>query len=133
MTTTTIKLDGIDKVQARLTIAGAQAGKLLGRACHDEALLVFAESQRLVPHLEGTLMNSGVVGEPVLSAGSALVEFGYGGAAIDYAAVQHERTDFAHAPGRQAHYLSDPLERARGRFGDRVSARIAALLDGRLS
>lgn len=129
----TIVLAGYDELAARLKLAYSQAAPMLGRACYETATLIFNKSQAIVPQREGTLRSSGTVGEPIISAGSAMVEFGYGGAANAYAAVQHERTDFKHAPGLQAKYLSTPLEAAAAGFGANVIARLNALLDGRLT
>lgn len=43
-----------------------------------------------------------------------------GGEVSDYAAVQHERTDFAHPRGGQAKYIEEPLLRSAPKFKKHV-------------
>lgn len=78
----------------------------------DEACVAAAEaaadhilgvSQELVPLEEGPLQNSGRV---VVSARGRRATIVY---TTPYALIQEENEDFRHAPGRQAHYLGQPM------------------------
>ena len=51
----------------------------------------------------GTLKNSGRVDRPEKRGAEVTVKLKYGGAAIPYALIQHERTDYHHTRG-QAKY-----------------------------
>jgi hypothetical protein len=74
----------------------------------------------LVP---GTLRASGSVAEPVRSGRNISVTLSFGGAAIDYAIVQHERLDFHHTTG-QAKFLESVLNESRPHMNARIAARI---------
>ena len=74
----------------------------------------------LVP---GTLRASGLVGEPVIDNTTISVTLSYGGAALAYAVVQHERHDFFHTNG-QSNYLASVLNESRPYMAARVAARI---------
>jgi hypothetical protein len=88
------------------------AAKLAGEQAGAEALL--AASQPLVPVDTGALKISGRVerdGEGAAVIYTAVDEkSGY-----DYAAIQHQRTDYTHQQG-QDHYLSDPMDQAHGQI-----------------
>lgn len=89
-------------------------------ALYAEAQVVLAESKRQVPFRHGFLSGSGMVHQPYRVGKKAAVEISYGGAAVDYAFIQHENTDFEHAPGRKAKYLEDPVTDASERLGARI-------------
>ena len=74
----------------------------------------------LVP---GTLRASGTVHEPERRGRNVSVTLSYGGAAIDYAIVQHERLDFHHTTG-QAKFLESVLNESRSSMAARVAARV---------
>jgi hypothetical protein len=126
-----IELVGMDKLVRLLATAGSQASATLGRALHDEALDIFAKSQKLVPHDTGVLMASGMVHPPSIVGGDIYVEISYGGNASSYAGYQHETDGLAHDPGRQSHYLQQPFEEAvSSGYDDRLRQRVEALLGG---
>lgn len=125
-----IDLVGMDRLIRLLATGGERAVPALARGLHDEALEVFATSQTLVPFDEGVLSASGQVHAPSVSGGDVVVEITYGGNASAYAAIQHERDDFAHDPGRQSHFLQDPFEAAASGLADRLSDRVDAILRG---
>lgn len=56
----------------------------------------------------GTLRASGYVTPPEVSGDSITQDLGFGGAAADYALVQHERLDFHHTTG-QAKFLESAV------------------------
>lgn len=74
----------------------------------------------LVP---GTLRASGTVHEPEREGRKISVTLSYGGAAIEYAIVQHERLDYHHTTG-QAKYLESVLNESRSSMAGRLAARI---------
>ena len=58
---------------------------------------------RYVPYLDGALHDSGTV---IPHPGRyPSVEIGFGGAAVNYAVLQHENMEFKHPGGRKAKYL----------------------------
>lgn len=71
----------------------------------------------------GTLRASGTVHEPEIVRGRVSVTLSYGGAANDYAIVQHERLDFHHTSG-QAKFLESVLNESRGWMAARIATRI---------
>lgn len=103
----TVETSALDRVIAR---AGRDVSGELLRALYTVANGVFNQSQDLVPFEEGHLQSSGQVTYKV-GGDKAEVTISYGGAAALYAYDQHENMTYRHAEGRQAHYLSDPMER----------------------
>ncbi len=71
----------------------------------------------------GTLRASGGVANPVREGTRLSIKLGYGGAAKDYAVVQHERADFHHTTG-QAFYLSSVLNESRPSMAGRIAKRV---------
>lgn len=74
----------------------------------------------LVP---GTLRASGTVSEPERHGRNISVTLSFGGAAIEYAVVQHERLDYIHTTG-QAKYLESVLNESRSSMASRIAARV---------
>lgn len=113
----------------------------VGAAIYQEAQIEMTESKRRCPVsptasqfkamgrsmpkglVPGTLRASGLVHPPVRVGRHISVTLSYGGAAIDYAIVQHERLDFHHTNG-QAKYLESVLNESRASMAGRVAARI---------
>lgn len=71
----------------------------------------------------GTLRASGTVHEPERNGRNISCTLSYGGAASDYAIVQHERLDFFHTTG-QAKYLQSVLDESRPHMAARIGARL---------
>lgn len=115
-----IRIDGLDKLQARLLAAGKTAASDLAGPLNLEAELIMTTSKKLVPVDLGVLRASGVVQRPDIDRHKVVIEMGYGGAARAYALVQHERTDFRHTSG-QAKFLEQPVKEAKAGFGNRVA------------
>lgn len=90
------------------------------RGLYQSALVVMAESQKIVPiggpptsphdPAPGTLRDSGTVLPPEWRGDVCSVTLGYGGAAEAYALRQHEDLTYQHKPGQQAKYLEQPLD-----------------------
>ena len=90
----------------------------VGRALYIEGEQIMAESKlNWVPVRRGVLRASGHVLPP--QAGPIIV-MGYGGPAVDYAVVQHERLDYIHRVGR-AKYLELPALKAASGLNQRVA------------
>lgn len=68
---------------------------------------VLAESNKLIPLEEGTLMRSGHVS---MDAGTLIGTVSYD---TPYAVRQHEEMTWRHAPGRQAKYLETAVNTSR--------------------
>ncbi|MFD8970544.1 hypothetical protein ACFV0C_37080 [Streptomyces sp. NPDC059568] len=83
---------------------------------------VLGESQAVVPLDEAALSRSGTASVDE-SALTAAVSYG-----TPYAAAQHERMDFRHAPGRQAKYLEGPLTSSRVQVAAIVAAELRRAL-----
>lgn len=114
-----ITIDGIDKLRARLD--PAKAPRQLAGALFVEANRIMTISKRdHVPVDQGTLRASGFVARPAVTKRKAAVTMGYGGAAAQYALVQHERTDFRHTVGGPK-YLERPVRAARRGIGRRMA------------
>lgn len=122
-----IRWAGIREFRRHIDDADRMARKALAAELFREGQETMTESKPLVPVDLGTLRNSGTVFEPEFDQGRVSVSLGYGGAASDYALVQHERTDYTHTVG-QAKYLEAPAKaRAQG-FGKRIAAGVARRL-----
>ena len=115
------RIDGLDKLQARLEASGKDAPNRLAGGLFVEGNKIMTISKRdFVPVDKGPLRASGHVKRPVVKAKTAQVTLGYGGAAAAYALIQHERTDFRHTVG-QAKYLEKPVKNAVRGFGKRIA------------
>lgn len=102
-------------------------------AMYQEAQIEMTESKRRCPVsplpapkgvVPGTLRASGTVHKPTRGSGNVItVKMSYGGAAEDYAIVQHERLDFHHTTG-QAKYLESVLDESRPYMAARIGKRV---------
>lgn len=108
--------------------AGDKVQTAAKAAIYREASAIIVDSVPLVPWDEGTLRGSHVVLPPVPSGGGWSVVFGYGGAASAYAEVQHERTDFNHPRGGQAHYLLTAVQMHEATLDARLAGHVRFFL-----
>lgn len=116
-----IRWVGIDKLDKVLRDSAADAAGELGKALYVEGERIMTLSKRdYVPVDMGVLRGSGQVEQPHVRGTHAEVVLGYGGAASDYALVQHERLDFAHTVGG-AKYLELPVNMAAQGLGERLA------------
>lgn len=115
-----IEVTGLRDVAAVLFAGEHKVLDATKEALYAEAQVVLADSKRQVPFRRGILSGSGMVHQPYQVGKKAAVEISYGGAAVDYAFIQHENLEFRHAPGRKAKYLEDPVVDASGRLGQRI-------------
>lgn len=100
---------GDDELRRKMAQAGPLAITAGGAALFEIANKLMNKSQTLVPVDTGVLRGSGTVNNPVAQGGGVTVMFGYGGAASDYAEIQHENESFQHDDG-QAKYLQEPID-----------------------
>ena len=106
-------ITGTAELRRKLAAAGPLAVTALAAASVEEMERVMAEAKARTPVDTGTLRASGHVAPPDVGASLVKVVAGFGGAASDYAIVQHERLDFNH-PSGEAKFLERPfLERAK--------------------
>lgn len=113
---------------ANLERLGHESTEATAPALKEEAERIMTDSKtNYVPVDQGILRASGYVGDPEISGDTLEVELGYGGAASDYALVQHERLDYNHRVGG-AKYLERPLLVAERGMGDRLSQSVWAVI-----
>lgn len=135
------KMLGAKEMVAKLNEIAAKFLDHVGAALYMEGQIEITEAKRRTPVsptaaqfkamgrsmpkglVPGTLRASGTVHEPVRNGRNISVLLSFGGAAIDYAIVQHERLDFHHTTG-QAKYLESVLNESRPHMAARIAARI---------
>ena len=125
----TFKIEGLDELRRKMAQAGPKAIPYLKQAMWMAGKETMSMSQKEVPVETGTLKNSGQTFPAETKGTQIVVTLGYGGAAQDYALVQHERTDFDHPHGGKAHYLSDPVKAMGGKLGSFLAARIGRSIE----
>ena len=111
---------------------GERAPQVLAEVLYENAVEAMAESQKIVPHAEGTLAGSGVVQPPEATATGVSVSFGYGGAAAAYAERQHEDLTLSHPdprnpnsrPSGEAKFLERPARERIPRLREDLKARM---------
>jgi len=110
---TAFSIKGIKNVERTLKrIARATAAEMPS-ALYEAGEGIMRQSKEIVPVKTSALKNSGRVHDPETRGGSIRVQLSYGGAASDYAIVQHERTDYNHPGQGEPKYLQRPLNEAR--------------------
>ena len=125
-----IDLSDFDHLAKKLALVPDQVRLELSRGLYQQALLMFAESQRIVPVDTGTLARSGVVEPPNPSAAKPEVIIGYGGLAKAYALVQHENLDYRHKSPGQAKYLEQPVLEGLPAMKADLNGRLLKILRG---
>lgn len=118
-----ITIQGVGELKALLNRYSDRAVPAMGAALYEEANTIMRDSKMEAPVDTGALRGSGTVKNPQVSPGGVMVEFGYGGAASDYAWIQHERLDYNHPTGN-AKYLEGPTLRAASGMGARLAAMV---------
>lgn len=119
-----VSLLGTEQLSAMLAAAGAAIPDVLAQALTEEAQLMFAESQRMVPRRTGVLAASGQVLPAEVSGTTVSVKLGYGGAASSYALIVHENLAANHTGGRSAKYLEIPVLRRIPKLQQNLTRRI---------
>jgi hypothetical protein len=122
--TYTFTLEGDIELQSVLKLAREQSPLAVAKAIYEEANLIFAKSQVLVPVDTGVLRGSGGVSAPQMGATGYFVDIFYGGPAAPYALYVHEIIGNYHNPPTQAKYLEQPLMEAIPDIQKNLSRRI---------
>lgn len=135
------RLNGVDKMMQNIRRVAERFPDKVGQALYREAQIEMTEAKKRTPVsptaaqykamgrtmpkgvVPGTLRASGRVSEPVRDGVNISVILSFGGPAIPYAVVQHERLDFFHTTG-QAKYLESVLNESRPYMARRLAARI---------
>jgi len=99
-----VKRAEVDRLLAKGARLGAVAAYRVRNVVDDVALHVQKRAVKRAPIEQGHLRRSGT-SETRLQGGSLVATVQFGGLAEAYAEVQHEREDFEHPKGGQAHYL----------------------------
>lgn len=139
--TFTMTVTGTEQVLATLKALGEQATPAMQKALRTEAEELMAESQVLVPRMDGVLSNSGRVVED-LKANVPTLIVGYGGPGAPYALSVHENPRSGKTGGvgprgqkykKWAHvgqwkFLEQPWKQRMTGFTDRIAASLKATL-----
>lgn len=117
---------GVENLMANLLAVGAAGRTEAASGIYVEAEAIMADSrEHFVPVEHGVLKDSGHVDLPVWDGDVVSTKMGYGGAASDYARIQHEDLTFAHPNGGGAKYLELPFMARIAQLADRLAARWA--------
>lgn len=118
------EIKGLDRFRANLgRIAGA-AIPAVKRAMFQEAEEIMTVSKTaFVPVDTGALRASGTVLPPEIKGSEVTVTLGYGGGAVDYAVIVHERMG-VHHPNGQSKFLEVPVLAASRGMDARLAERI---------
>jgi hypothetical protein len=108
--TKSIKLTGLKEVQNGIAENATEMKLALARSIFEAANEVATKSFHLVPIETGNLRSSqDIIRQKSLNQTQVRAEITYGGPAVQYALVQHERLDYNHPGGGQAKYLEQPF------------------------
>jgi hypothetical protein len=129
--TYTFTLEGDVELQAVLRAAQLEAPKAVAIAIYEEANVIFAKSQVLVPVDTGALRGSGGVSAIQGSGQGMYVDIFYGGPAASYALYVHEIIGNYHKPPTQAKYLEQPFMQSLAEIQNNISRRIIHILKNR--
>lgn len=122
-----LQLQGTEALQATLRSAGPLAGEAMKAGLYEAAESIMTEAKSRTPVDTGTLVNSGAVLPPVVEGTHFEVTMGFGGAASDYALIQHENLEYHHNVG-QAKYLEGPVVESLGKISQFLNQRLHAAL-----
>jgi hypothetical protein len=124
-----IEVEGLAELVNGLVRAGQETDvrNSFALALAEEASVVFARSQMLVPVDTGLLRSSGYVSPVQADGKTSYVEISYGGPASAYAMIVHE--GFArHAEPTQRKYLEQPLYERAPTFSRNIGVRMKDIL-----
>jgi len=124
------KLTGLQELLANFQRLGHDTTDATAPALVQEAESIMTASKHIVPVDQGVLRASGYVAPPEIHGNDVSVEIGYGGAASDYALVQHERLDFNHPGGGEAKYLEKPFMAAERGMDQRMANAVWRAIEG---
>ena len=124
-------LKGDLELQEVLKAAKDKTPLAVAQAIWEEANLIFAKSQILVPVDTSALRGSGGVSAPQMGNQGYFVDIFYGGPAAPYALYVHEIIGNYHNPPTQAKYLEQPLVQAIPDIKNNLSRRIMHIIKSR--
>ena len=127
----TFTLTGDVELQAVLRSAQLNAPKAVAQAIYEEAQVIFAKSQVLVPVDTSALRGSGDVSAIQGSGQGVYVDIFYVGPAAPYALYVHEIIGNYHKAPTQAKYLEQPFMESLAQIQNNISRRIIHILKSR--
>ena len=122
-------LNGDEQLVKALKSGKEKSPQAIAQAIWEEANIIFAKSQILVPVDTGVLRGSGGVSAPQLGSQGYFVDIFYGGPAAPYALYVHEIIGNYHNPPTQAKYLEQPLMEAMDGLQSRLKGRIVDIIE----
>lgn len=106
----TVTWEGVDALIRKIDATPERTRKATASSLYRAAEAIMADSkEHYVPVDVGVLRDSGFVTLPEEVSGGIQVTLGFGGAAQDYAVVQHEDLSLQHPHGGGPKYLERPL------------------------
>lgn len=122
-------VEGVPRLRRRVQLAQAQGPMRLIAMLDDTLEDVFEVSQQLVPLDLGPLQESGRIVWENIGGGRSGGSIVYGNADLPYAVIQHENLAYAHAPGRQAKYVEQPMNEAAAALPGKLKAGLSNLFE----
>ena len=127
-----LDLTGDEELVNALKAGKEHTPQAIAQAIWEEANMIFAKSQILVPVDTGVLRGSGGVSAPEgLGGGRTYVDIFYGGPAAPYALYVHEILGNYHNPPTQAKYLEQPFMEALNTIQKNIAGRIIRIASAR--
>jgi len=125
----TLDLTGDEELINALKAGKQQTPQAIAQAIYEEANVIFAKSQILVPVDTGILRGSGGVSAPQMGNQGYFVDIFYGGPAAPYAFFVHEIIGNYHNPPTQAKYLEQPVMEAMSTIQQNIKGRIMDIIE----
>lgn len=116
-----LELKGREEMERAMRVLGEKGTTAMGASLFAEGQRVMNAAKGLAPVQTGVLKTSGLVLLPEITSDGVSVTLGFGGAASDYAEVQHEELSYYHKPPTQAKFLEQPLLEAAQDMGFRIA------------
>ena len=125
----TLDLFGDEELVNALKAGEENTPQAIALAIYEEANVIFAKSQVLVPVDTGVLRGSGGVSAPQMGSQGYFVDIFYGGPAASYALYVHEIIGNYHNPPTQAKYLEQPVMEAMSTIQQNIKGRIIDIIE----
>ena len=125
----TLDLFGDQELVNALKAGKENTPRAIAQAIYEEANIIFAKSQILVPVDTGILRGSGGVSAPQMGNQGDFVDIFYGGPAAPYALFVHEIIGNYHNPPTQAKYLEQPVMEAMSTIQENIKGRIMDIIE----
>jgi hypothetical protein len=124
-----LDLTGDEELVNALKAGKEHTPQAIAQAIWEEANMIFAKSQILVPVDTGVLRGSGGVSAPQMGTQGYFVDIFYGGPAAPYALFVHEIIGNYHNPPTQAKYLEQPVMEAMPSIQQNIRGRIIDIIE----